>query len=79
MYSGDEGMYPVPPPAAASGGAGASKKGRKRKGGWEVAPVLAPTPGIEFAALLDLCLAKLLVGSDAALRTHLIELKVWLH
>ncbi len=65
MYSGDEGET-------------ARSKAKKRKARWAPnAPTTVNVYGIEFAKLLELCLSKLLVGSDGALRTHLVELKVW--
>ena len=64
MYSGDEGET-------------ARGKAKKRKARWAPnAPTTVNVYGIEFAKLLELCLSKLLVGSDGALRTHLVELKV---
>jgi hypothetical protein len=64
MYSGDEGFD-------------ASVSGRKKRSnrGSAAAP-LPPVIGIEFTKLLEMCVDKLLVGSDSALRTHLVELKV---
>lgn len=66
QYSGDE------------GGSSKPKNKRKRGGGSSGAPTsTAVVTGIEFNKLLELCMSKLLVGSDTALRTHLVELKVW--
>lgn len=69
FYSGDESV--IDP--------GSSSNARKRGGRPSrstAAAALPPVIGIEFAKLLELCVDKLLVGSDSALRTHLVELKV---
>jgi origin recognition complex subunit 2 len=53
-------------------GAVPSASKRRRRGAPDVS---TRSLGIEFVRLLELCTDKLLVGSDSALRTHLVELK----
>lgn len=67
MYSGDE--------EEKEGAAGGKKKKRAPRRRTASAAAVSVT-GIEFAKFLELCLSKLLVGTDSALRTHLVELKV---
>ena len=62
--------------AVASGSGDAyDEDGDGEGGGGGAGSTTATVIGVEFAKLLELCVDKLLVATDSALRTHLVELK----